>query len=136
MTRRALPRRIMDGLLYGCGDACIGINPATDSVATVKALLHMLDGLIREYQIPTQSCVLSHITTTLRAIEEGAPVDLAFQSIAGTEAANRSFGIDLKLLRRSVSGHAFAETRHAWEKRDVFRDRTGLVPERQCASRR
>jgi ethanolamine ammonia-lyase large subunit len=92
---------IMDGLLYGCGDACIGINPATDSLAAVKALLHMLDGLIAQYQIPTQSCVLSHITTTLRAIEEGAPVDLAFQSIAGTEAANRSFGIDLKLLREA-----------------------------------
>ncbi len=92
---------ILDGLLYGCGDACIGINPATDNVATVKSLLHMLDGLIREYQIPTQCCVLAHITTTLRAIEEGAPVDLAFQSIAGTQAANRSFGIDLKLLREA-----------------------------------
>jgi ethanolamine ammonia-lyase large subunit len=90
---------ILDGLLYGCGDACIGINPATDNVATVKLLLHILDGFIAQYQIPTQSCVLAHITTTLRAIEEGAPVDLAFQSIAGTEAANRSFGIDLKLLR-------------------------------------
>jgi ethanolamine ammonia-lyase large subunit len=89
---------ILDGLLYGCGDACIGINPATDNVATVKSLLHMVDGFIREYQIPTQSCVLAHITTTIRAIEEGAPVDLAFQSIAGTEAANRSFGIDLKML--------------------------------------
>lgn len=92
---------ILDGLLYGCGDACIGINPATDNVSAVKALLHMLDGFIGEYQIPTQSCVLAHLTTTLRAIEEGAPVDLAFQSIAGTEAANRSFGIDLKLLREA-----------------------------------
>ena len=92
---------ILDGLLYGCGDACIGINPATDNVATVKSLLRMLDNLIGEYQIPTQSCVLAHITTTLRAIEDGAPVDLAFQSIAGTEAANRSFGIDLKLLREA-----------------------------------
>jgi ethanolamine ammonia-lyase large subunit len=92
---------ILDGLLYGCGDACIGINPATDNVATVKSLLHMIDGFIREYQIPTQSCVLAHITTTMRAIEEGAPVDLAFQSIAGTEAANKSFGIDLKLLREA-----------------------------------
>jgi len=92
---------ILDGLLYGCGDACIGINPATDNLSAVKSLLHMLDGFIREYQIPTQSCVLAHITTTLRAIEEGAPVDLAFQSIAGTEAANRSFGIDLKLLREA-----------------------------------
>jgi ethanolamine ammonia-lyase large subunit len=92
---------ILDGLLYGSGDACIGINPATDNVASVKSLLHMIDGFIREYQIPTQSCVLAHITTTIRAIEEGAPVDLAFQSIAGTQAANRSFGIDLKLLREA-----------------------------------
>jgi ethanolamine ammonia-lyase large subunit len=92
---------ILDGLLYGSGDACIGINPATDNVATVKSLLHMLDRFITEYQIPTQSCVLAHITTTIRAIEEGAPVDLAFQSIAGTEAANKSFGIDLKLLREA-----------------------------------
>lgn len=92
---------ILDGLLYGCGDACIGINPATDNVAAVKSLLHMVDNFIGEYQIPTQSCVLAHITTTLRAIEEGAPVDLAFQSIAGTEAANRSFGVDLKLLHEA-----------------------------------
>jgi ethanolamine ammonia-lyase large subunit len=92
---------ILDGLLYGCGDACIGINPATDSLPAVKSLLHMLDGFIRDYQIPTQSCVLAHVTTTLRAIDDGSPVDLAFQSIAGTEAANRSFGIDLKLLREA-----------------------------------
>jgi len=92
---------ILDGLLYGCGDACIGINPATDNVAVVKSLLQMVDGFINEYQIPTQSCVLAHLTTTIRAIEEGAPVDLAFQSVAGTEAANRSFGIDLKLLREA-----------------------------------
>ncbi len=97
----AIAASILDGLLYGCGDACIGINPATDNVAAVKSLLHMIDGFIREYQIPTQSCVLAHLTTTLRAIEEGAPVDLAFQSIAGTESANRSFGIDLKLLREA-----------------------------------
>ncbi|MDB5331031.1 MAG: ethanolamine ammonia-lyase [Phycisphaerales bacterium] len=97
----AIAAAIVDGLLYGCGDACIGINPATDNVASVKSLLHMLDGFIREYEIPTQSCVLAHVTTTLRAIEEGAPVDLAFQSIAGTEAANKSFGIDLKLLREA-----------------------------------
>jgi ethanolamine ammonia-lyase large subunit len=92
---------ILDGLLYGCGDACIGINPATDNVAAVKSLLHMIDGFIHEYDIPTQSCVLAHVTTTLRAIDEGAPVDLCFQSIAGTEAANRSFGIDLKLLKQA-----------------------------------
>jgi ethanolamine ammonia-lyase large subunit len=89
---------ILDGLLYGCGDAVIGINPATDSVGTVIRLLDMLDELIRRYQIPTQSCVLAHVTTQLAAIEQGAPVDLVFQSIAGTEAANTSFGVNLKLL--------------------------------------
>ena len=89
---------ILDGLLYGCGDAVIGINPATDSVGTVIRLLHMLSELIDRYQIPTQSCVLAHVTTQLAAIEQGAPVDLVFQSIAGTEAANASFGVNLKLL--------------------------------------
>jgi ethanolamine ammonia-lyase large subunit len=92
---------ILDGLLYGCGDACIGVNPASDNVVAVKSLVHMIDGLISEYQIPTQSCVLAHVTTTLRAIEQGVPLDLTFQSIAGTEAANKSFGIDLKLLREA-----------------------------------
>jgi ethanolamine ammonia-lyase large subunit len=92
---------ILDGLLYGCGDACIGINPASDNLAAVKSLLQMIDGLIGEYEIPTQSCVLAHVTTTLRAIEQGVPVDLTFQSIAGTEAANKSFGVDLKLLREA-----------------------------------
>ena len=91
----------LDGLLYGCGDAVIGINPATDSVPAVETLLRLLDELIRRYEIPTQSCVLAHVTTTLRCIERGAPVDLVFQSIAGTEAANRSFGINLALLREA-----------------------------------
>jgi ethanolamine ammonia-lyase large subunit len=89
---------ILDGLLYGCGDAVIGINPATDSVETVIRLLGMLDELIHQYNIPTQSCVLAHVTTQLAAIERGAPVDLVFQSIAGTEAANKSFGINLQML--------------------------------------
>ena len=89
---------ILDGLLYGCGDAVIGINPATDSVETVVQLLGMLDDLIHRYEIPAQGCVLAHVTTQLAAIERGAPVDLVFQSIAGTEAANKSFGINLKLL--------------------------------------
>jgi ethanolamine ammonia-lyase large subunit len=89
---------IVDGLLYGCGDAVIGINPATDSVETVARLLHMLDELIERYAIPTQGCVLAHLTTQLAAIERGAPIDLIFQSIAGTEAANASFGINLKML--------------------------------------
>jgi ethanolamine ammonia-lyase large subunit len=89
---------VVDGLMYGCGDACIGVNPATDNLHAVTALLNVLAELIERYQVPTQSCVLSHITTTLRAMERGAPVDLVFQSIAGTEAANRSFGVTLKLL--------------------------------------
>lgn len=92
---------VVDGLLYGCGDAVIGINPATDSVPAVGTLLRLLDDLIRRYEIPTQSCVLAHITTQLAALEAGAPVDLVFQSVAGTEAANRSFGVSLALLREA-----------------------------------
>jgi len=90
---------ILDGLLYGNGDAVIGINPASDSPAAVDRLLSLLDQVIQTYAIPTQSCVLTHITTTIEAIERGAPVDLVFQSIAGTEAANRGFGVNLSLLR-------------------------------------
>ena len=89
---------IVDGLLYGNGDAVIGINPATDDAARVTQLLELLDELRSRYAIPTQSCVLAHITTQLAALEAGAPVDLVFQSIAGTEAANRSFGVSLELL--------------------------------------
>jgi ethanolamine ammonia-lyase large subunit len=89
---------LLDGLLHGSGDAVIGINPATDNVAQVTRLLHMLDDVIRHYAIPTQSCVLTHVTNTLQAIQRGAPVDLVFQSIGGTEGTNRSFGIDLALL--------------------------------------
>ena len=89
---------LLDGLLHGSGDAVIGINPATDNVPQVIKLLHMLDEVISGYRIPTQSCVLTHVTNTLQAIERGAPVDLVFQSIGGTEATNRSFGIDLHLL--------------------------------------
>jgi ethanolamine ammonia-lyase large subunit len=90
---------MVDGLLLGCGDAVIGINPASDSVETQIKLLRIIDDLRERYAIPTQSCVLAHITNTIAAIERHAPVDLVFQSIAGTEAANRSFGIDLALLR-------------------------------------
>ncbi len=89
---------ILDGLMNGAGDAVIGINPASDNVAQVTLLIKMLDQIIQQYQIPTQSCVLTHVTNTLMAIESGAPVDLVFQSIGGTEATNRSFGIDLNLL--------------------------------------
>ncbi|MES2375811.1 MAG: ethanolamine ammonia-lyase subunit EutB [Bacteroidota bacterium] len=89
---------IIDGLLYGSGDAVIGINPATDSPAAVANLLSLIDNLRQQFDIPTQSCVLSHITTTIQLINEGAPVDLCFQSIAGTERTNSSFGVDLALL--------------------------------------
>ncbi len=88
-----------EGLLYGCGDAVIGVNPASDAVETVHAILCGLERLIRACEAPTQSCCLAHITTQLAAIERGAPVDLLFQSVAGTEAANRSFGISLEMLR-------------------------------------
>eukprot|EP01031_Cornospumella_fuschlensis_P006954 gene6954-8637_t len=89
---------LLDGLLYGSGDAVFGINPATDNVPQVIRLVGMMDEIIQRYAIPAQSCVLTHVTNTLEAINRGAPVDLVFQSIAGTEGANRSFGIDLKLL--------------------------------------
>jgi ethanolamine ammonia-lyase large subunit len=88
-----------DGLLYGCGDAVIGVNPATDSVSTVSAILRALDRLITAFGIPTQACCLAHITTQLACLEQGAPVDLLFQSVAGTQAANASFGVNLALLR-------------------------------------
>jgi ethanolamine ammonia-lyase large subunit len=112
---RGIGASIIDGLLYGSGDAVIGINPATDSPRVVTTLLEMVDELRRRYDIPTQSCVLAHVTTTIEAIQRGAPVDLVFQSIAGTEAANASFGITLSLLaeardaalalRRGTVGH-------------------------------
>jgi len=88
-----------EGLLYGCGDAVIGVNPASDSVETVGAILNALNRLIETYKVPTQTCCLAHISAQLAAMERGAPVDLLFQSIAGTEAANRSFGISLATLR-------------------------------------
>jgi len=89
---------ILDGLLYGCGDAVIGINPASDSVPVIERLLNLMDEVITRFEIPTQSCVLTHITTSIALMERGAPVDLVFQSIAGTQGANRSFGIDLEVL--------------------------------------
>jgi ethanolamine ammonia-lyase large subunit len=92
---------ILDGLLYGCGDAVIGINPATDSPQAVITLMEMVDELRRHYDIPVQSSILAHVTTQITAIERGAPVDLVFQSIAGTEAANRSFGISLSLVQEA-----------------------------------
>jgi ethanolamine ammonia-lyase large subunit len=89
---------ILDGLILGCGDAMIGINPAGDSLAGTVDLLRMIDDLRLRYAIPTQSCVLAHVTTSIEAAARGAPVDLVFQSIAGTQGANRGFGIDLALL--------------------------------------
>lgn len=89
---------MLDGLLYGNGDAVIGINPATDNVAQAIKLMQLMDDVIRRYEIPTQSCVLTHVTNTLEAIERGAPVDLVFQSIGGTEATNSSFGFNLATL--------------------------------------
>ncbi len=89
----------VDGLLLGCGDAVIGVNPATESVDTVAAILRSLDRLIETYQVPTQACCLAHVTTQLACLERGAPIDLLFQSLAGTQAANSSFGITLSLLR-------------------------------------
>ncbi len=93
----------LDGLLYGCGDAVIGINPASDNLNATLSLLHLLSDVIERHQIPTQSCVLAHVTMTLKAMERNAPVDLVFQSITGTQKANDSFGINLNLLHEAHS---------------------------------
>ncbi|MEZ5211017.1 ethanolamine ammonia-lyase subunit EutB [Gordonia sp. (in: high G+C Gram-positive bacteria)] len=98
---RGIAAATLDGLLLGCGDAVIGINPATDSPHATADLLRLLDEIRTRFEIPTQSCVLSHVTTTLGLIEQGAPVDLVFQSIAGTEGANRAFGVTLALLEEA-----------------------------------
>ncbi|ADB37430.1 ethanolamine ammonia-lyase subunit EutB [Spirosoma linguale] len=98
---KGIAASIIDGLLYGSGDAMIGINPATDSPAATARLLYMLDGLRERFDMPTQNCVLSHITTTLQLVEQQVPVDLIFQSIAGTEKANASFGVSLSLLQEA-----------------------------------
>ncbi len=98
---RGVAAAVLDGLLLGAGDAVIGVNPATDNVEQAMALLEMLEAVRERFAIPTQSCVLCHVTTSLRVIERGAPVDLVFQSIGGTEGVNRSFGVDLALLREA-----------------------------------
>src|SRR4029450_10588603 len=95
---KGITASILDGILLGSGDACIGINPASDDPRCTGELPRLLDGLIARLQIPTQSCVLTHVTTTLGLIGQGAPIDLVFQSIAGTEAANRTFGVALPLF--------------------------------------
>ena len=114
-----------DGLLYGCGDAVIGVNPATDAVESVSAILHALHRLIDAYNIPTQACCLAHISTQLQAMERGAPLDLLFQSVAGTQGANQSFGITLNMLRE---GRERVLEHHAKQKRSplVIRDDTDL----------
>jgi ethanolamine ammonia-lyase large subunit len=98
---RGIAASMLDGLMYGCGDAVIGINPAGDSLAVVGDLLRLLDEVIQRHAIPTQGCVLTHVTNTIALIEAGAPVDLVFQSIAGSERANAGFGITLALLREA-----------------------------------
>jgi ethanolamine ammonia-lyase large subunit len=97
--RRGILASVIDGLMYGCGDAVIGINPASDSVEVMAELTLLFDEIITTLEIPTQSCVLTHVTTTIGLIGRGLPIDLVFQSIAGTEAANHSFGIDLSILK-------------------------------------
>ena len=116
-----------EGLLYGCGDAVIGVNPATDSVETISAILTALNRLVDTYEIPTQVCCLAHITTQLAALKNGTPVDLLFQSVAGTEAANRSFGITLNMLREGreqvLEHHRQRDT--LWAGDDVMYFETG-----------
>jgi len=118
----------LDGLLFGCGDAVIGVNPATDSVETVDKILRGLNRMIEVGEIPTQACCLAHITTQLACIDRGAPVDLLFQSIAGTQAANASFGVTLDLLRegreRVVEQHR-QRSSTAWVGEQVMYFETG-----------
>ena len=117
-----------EGLMYGCGDAVIGVNPATDSVETVSAILLALQRLVEVYGIPTQHCCLAHISTQLAALERGAPVDLLFQSVAGTEAANKSFGIDLAMLREGrerVLEHHRQRGNELWAGENVMYFETG-----------
>jgi len=104
---RGIAASVVDGLMYANGDAVIGVNPASDDIGTVETLLRMLDYIREALEIPTQTCVLAHVTTQMEALRRGAPVDLIFQSIAGTEAANRAFGISLGML--SEAHHAACE---------------------------
>jgi ethanolamine ammonia-lyase large subunit len=99
--KRGIAASIVDGLMLGCGDAVIGVNPAGDNVAAILDLLAMLDDIIRRFEIPTQACVLTHVTTSIEAIGRSAPVDLVFQSIGGTEAVNASFGVTLAILQEA-----------------------------------
>jgi ethanolamine ammonia-lyase large subunit len=116
-----------EGLLYGCGDAVIGVNPASDSVETVGAILRAIERLVDACKAPTQTCCLAHISTQLAALERGAPVDLLFQSVTGTEAANRSFGVTLAMLRegreRILEHHRERDV--AWKGANVMYFETG-----------
>jgi ethanolamine ammonia-lyase large subunit len=110
---KGIAASVLDGLSYGSGDAVIGVNPATDNVRTVEALLWMLDRIREHYRIPTQICVLAHVTTQMEAMRREAPVDLVFQSIAGTEAANSAFGVTLSMLDEACdAAHALGRGEH------------------------
>jgi len=98
---KGIAASILDGLFYGAGDAVIGVNPATDNINNAVFLLELIDSLREKYDIPVQSCVLAHVTTTMEAMKRKAPVDLVFQSIGGTEAVNRSFGVHLAMLEEA-----------------------------------
>jgi ethanolamine ammonia-lyase large subunit len=98
---RGIAASMLEGLLFGCGDAVIGVNPASDSLQAVLRLLEMMNAFRERYDVPTQTCVLAHVTNTLRAMERGAPVDLVFQSIGGTEKTNCSFGVTLSMLKEA-----------------------------------
>lgn len=100
-SAKGIVASIIDGLMYGVGDAVIGVNPATDNLKTAERILRILDEIIGEYSIPTQSCVLSHLTTTLSLMEHSVPVDLVFQSIGGTELTNKNFGVNLSMIREA-----------------------------------
>jgi ethanolamine ammonia-lyase large subunit len=117
----------LDGLLYGCGDAVIGVNPAADSIETVASILRALNHLVVTLAIPTQVCCLAHITTQLACLERGVPVDLLFQSVTGTEAGNRSFGINLGMLRegreRVLEQHLVGDS--TWKGNEVMYFETG-----------
>ncbi len=98
-SRAGVAASIIDGLMYGSGDAVIGLNPASDTLPVLADLLQLIDGVIARFEIPTQACILTHVTSSIELINRGLPVDLVFQSVAGTEAANRSFGVDLAVLK-------------------------------------
>ena len=98
---KGITASMLDGLLYRCGDAVIGINPATDNVPVMMEILKLIDELINRYEIPTQSCVLAHVTNAIEVMERGGPMDLVFQSLAGTEIANKNFGVNLSMLKEA-----------------------------------